>query len=137
MIDTNDLSPVTLRTALAMLLGQRQASVSAFLADKWNAAVAQPSPVDAVVKGMEAAYAQMKATPADAATIAPVLGRAAYLVYDNGFHGRQARALEIYKACRRALGETVSGSDPEVDPAYVEPVPPESAPEDAPEEPAA
>lgn len=125
MIDTSDLNIINLRAALGVILGQLTASVGDALKTKWGEAVAKPSPVDAIVGGMEAAYAQIKAVPADAPVIAQTLGQVAYLIYDNGFHGKQDRALAIYKACRRALGEEVSGDDPEVDPDYAAPAEPE------------
>jgi L-ascorbate metabolism protein UlaG (beta-lactamase superfamily) len=110
---------MTTRTAVIMAFATLQANLADPVKADWQAAAEQGSPVDVICNSMEAMYAHMKATPADAEAVAPVLGQSAWLIMTYGFHGKADRAADIFQACRRALGETVDVADPDVDAKYV------------------
>lgn len=101
----------------ALLKSQNLAESNAFTA--FTSAGSQVSPVNSVVDGMESGYALLKneaVTGDNKSELALLVGACAYQVSINGFHvqGQNGRALAIYNACRHALGEDVSETDPEI-----------------------
>lgn len=116
MIDTNDISPVAVKMELTVVYATHLSQFADAVRNELAAAVGHASPVVTAVDGMEALYAFMQSEDAAFSDeLAHALGRAAFLVATYDFHGKASRALGIYNAARRALGEDVAGEDPAVD----------------------
>lgn len=114
MLDVSNAAPIATRTAVIMAFAAVQANITDPAKADWLTATEQPSPVDVICNSLEPMYAHMKAVPADAEAVAAVLGQSAWLILTYGFHGLTSRATDIYQACRRALGEDVAGTDPDI-----------------------
>jgi len=105
MLSLENLTIFGVRTELSDLFVSLRQGLAEEVAAAWDAARQRPSPVDAIVGGMEGAQAAfLVADEAGRAAIAPALGRAAHLVIVHSWHGKTEEASAIYRACAAVLG---------------------------------